>query len=90
VAEVLKLYPQLKRVEVAGHADDGDTDDECMKLSLKRAEHVLQELLRAGIDPTRLTARGYGKLKNRVPTAGPARRRELNRRVDFTVLEEAQ
>jgi len=34
-------------------------------------------------------AKGYGKLKNRVPTTGPARKREQNRRVDFTVLQEA-
>ena len=89
IIEVLKRYPQLQRIEIAGHADDADTDDECMALSLKRAEKVLSELLAAGIDPTRLTAKGYGKQKNRVPTTGPARKRELNRRVDFTVLQEA-
>ncbi len=89
VIDVLKRYPQLQRVEISGHADDGDTDDECMTLSLKRAERVLHELLAAGVEPTRLTAKGYGKTKNRVPVKAPARKREPNRRVDFTVLQEA-
>jgi len=89
LVDVLKRYPQLQRVEISGHADDMDTDDDCMALSLKRAERVLNELLAAGIEPARLTAKGYGKLKNRVPIQAPARKREPNRRVDFTVLQES-
>ncbi|MBL8954569.1 MAG: OmpA family protein [Myxococcaceae bacterium] len=87
--DVLKRYPQIERVEVQGHADDADTDDECLALSLKRAERVMAELLSAGIEPTRLTAKGYGRTKNRVPIKAPARKREPNRRVELNVLQEA-
>jgi outer membrane protein OmpA-like peptidoglycan-associated protein len=88
VSEVLKRYPNLKRVEIAGHADDGDSDAECIKISQRRADAVVKALIAAGIEPDRLVAKAYGNTKTKVPSKGPARKRELNRRVDFTILEQ--
>jgi outer membrane protein OmpA-like peptidoglycan-associated protein len=87
VAETLKRYPSLKRVEVAGHADDGDDEAQCLKISVKRSDAVVKALVAAGVAPERLVSKGYGNTRPKVSTKGPARKREQNRRVDFTVLE---
>jgi outer membrane protein OmpA-like peptidoglycan-associated protein len=87
VAEVLKRYPNLKKVEIGGHADDGDSDAECLKISQRRAEAVLHALVAAGVEAGRLVAKPYGNSRTKVPSKGPARKRIVNRRVDFTVLE---
>ena len=83
VAETLDRYPGL-RVEVAGHTDSrGDADDNA-DLSERRARAVVAHLVRYGIDPGRLSARGYGESQ---PIADNryANGRAQNRRVEIRV-----
>ncbi|MFP4469365.1 MAG: OmpA family protein [Bacteroidales bacterium] len=51
-------------VELAAHTDTRDTDERNDILSQKRAESVVDYLIKRGIDPDRLIAKGYGE---RVP-----------------------
>ncbi len=51
-------------VELAAHTDTRDTEERNDILSQKRAESVVDYLIKRGIDPDRLIAKGYGE---RVP-----------------------
>ena len=88
-ATLLERYPQVKKVEVSGHADDGDDATECQRLSERRALAVLESLVKLGVSRDRLSSKGYGDTRTLVPARGPARKRESNRRVDFLVLEQS-
>lgn len=83
-AEYLRTRPEL-RVEVQGHTDDVGDDAANLALSARRAEAVRNGLVRAGIDASRLQAKGYGEKKPLVPNTSEAARQK-NRRTVFIVL----
>ncbi len=87
VAASLKGNPQLKLVEVQGHADERGDDDYNMRLTEDRAQAVKQYLIGHGIDAERLQAHGYGETK---PIC--ARHNDTcwsqNRRVEFIILRQ--
>jgi OOP family OmpA-OmpF porin len=84
VAEALRGEPNL-RAEIAGHTDSSGADDYNQRLSQERANSVLQFLVAQGIDRGRLVARGYGEGQP-VADNGTEAGRDLNRRVEFNVL----
>ena len=57
---ILNRYPDLQ-VDIAGHADSSGPDEFNQALSERRAEAVRRYLEEAGIDASRLSARGYGE-----------------------------
>ena len=59
VKAALAANPRL-RVEIAGHTDDRGPRDANIELSKRRALVVLDWLVAQGIDPARLSTRGYG------------------------------
>ena len=61
--EILQVNPNIT-VELGSHTDYRDTDARNDILSQKRAQSVCDYLVIRGIDPLRLTAKGYGE---RVP-----------------------
>ena len=61
--ETLQINPTIT-IELASHTDARDTDERNDILSQKRAQSVVDYLIIRGIDPLRLTAKGYGE---RVP-----------------------
>ncbi|MDI7268750.1 MAG: OmpA family protein [Myxococcota bacterium] len=61
VAATLNDTPQIRLVEVQGHADGRNTDIYNLRLTLDRANSVVQYLVRQGVDPGRLIAAGYGE-----------------------------
>ncbi|MBR4391241.1 MAG: OmpA family protein [Bacteroidales bacterium] len=61
--ETLQINPTIT-IELASHTDARDTDEHNDILSQKRAQSVVDYLIIRGIDPLRLTAKGYGE---RVP-----------------------
>ena len=61
--ETLQVNPTIT-IELASHTDARDTDEHNDILSQKRAQSVVDYLIIRGIDPLRLTAKGYGE---RVP-----------------------
>lgn len=81
VAAVLKDYPTI-RLEVQGHTDDRGNDAHNLKLSQGRAEAVREYLIGQGIEPHRLTARGYGETAP-IDSNKKASGRATNRRVEF-------
>jgi outer membrane protein OmpA-like peptidoglycan-associated protein len=85
VKRVLVEHPELLLVEIQGHTDDTGTSELNRSLSEQRARAVADFLVNAGIEPDRLSAKGYGSerpIADNTTDAGRAR----NRRVEFHVL----
>ncbi len=86
VAAVLRAHPEMVKVEVQGHTDNKGPADVNTAVSQKRAEAVVAALVKRGIDPGRLVAKGYGPTRPifaNITTAG----RQKNRRVEIHILE---
>ncbi len=64
---ILEKNPNLI-IELAAHTDARDTEEHNDTLSQKRAQSVVDYLVRRGIDPDRLVAKGYGERVPRVIT----------------------
>lgn len=74
------------RGELSGHTDNVGDKKMNMTLSLNRAKAVLDYLVNiGGIDVKRLTFKGYGDTKPKVPNDSDANR-ALNRRTEFKVI----
>lgn len=89
--QIMENNPDL-RIEIQGHiccqADrDGlDKDTGTMNLSENRAKTVFNELVKAGIDRSRLTYKGYGPFRKLVVEFDD-NSRQRNRRVSIQILE---
>jgi len=82
----LATNPHMK-IEIAGHTDsDGDSQDNLI-LSQHRAEAVMNYLIKLGLDPKRVQAKGYGEFKPIVPNDN-APNKAKNRRTEVRVLDE--
>jgi outer membrane protein OmpA-like peptidoglycan-associated protein len=88
IADVIMRNPDLLQVEIQGHTDDTGSPDHNNDLSHRRAEAVRAWLVRGGVAPDRLVAKGYGMSKPIVPNLS-AQNRAKNRRVEFVVLQRA-
>lgn len=83
-ADALAGQPDLE-VEIAGHTDSTGSADYNQRLSEARAESARQYLIDLGIEPQRLTARGYGPAQPLMSNDTKAGR-DRNRRVEFRIL----
>ncbi|MFD3408289.1 OmpA family protein [Aquirufa sp. HETE-83D] len=89
--------PELKRIlqvmsenkslmiEISGHTDNTGSDEINNKLSLERANAVKENLLKGGIDTTRIRTKGFGKSKPKADNA-TEEGRQINRRVEIEIL----
>jgi outer membrane protein OmpA-like peptidoglycan-associated protein len=85
-AQIMKANPDI-RVEIQGHTCSIGSDESNQKLSEKRAYAVVNFLVQyGGVDPKRLTAKGYGEGSPIAPN-DTDEGRQLNRRVDFVILK---
>lgn len=75
-----------ERIEVGGHTDNVGTAASNLKLSDERANTVRAYLLTQGIDPGRVTSKGYGFSKP-VEENKTAEGRAQNRRTEVKILE---
>jgi outer membrane protein OmpA-like peptidoglycan-associated protein len=85
VVRLLQAHPKWK-VEVQGHTDSVGTAMYNQQLSQRRAEAVRQFLIRRGIKPERIQARGYGSSRPIAPNA-TEEGRALNRRTEILFIE---
>jgi outer membrane protein OmpA-like peptidoglycan-associated protein len=74
-----------ERIEVGGHTDNVGTAASNLLLSQNRANTVRAYLLTKGVDPLRVTAKGYGMSKPVAPNTTAAGKAQ-NRRTEITIL----
>jgi outer membrane protein OmpA-like peptidoglycan-associated protein len=89
IAAVIVEHAELKQVEIQGHTDDRGKRDYNIDLSERRASSVRRYLVDAGVESSRLTAKGFGPDKPLAPnitTGGRAK----NRRVEFVILDKTE
>jgi outer membrane protein OmpA-like peptidoglycan-associated protein len=82
--EYLQWKTDLK-IEVAGHTDNIGKPEDNLKLSQLRAEAVKAWLVKKGIDPSRLVAKGYGDTQP-IADNGTPEGRQKNRRTEVHIL----
>ena len=77
----LVAYPEMK-VEIRGYTDNVGSASFNLKLSQRRADAVRNWLIKKGIEPKRIVAKGYGE-SNPIATNQTPEGRRLNRRIEF-------
>jgi outer membrane protein OmpA-like peptidoglycan-associated protein len=82
--EYLQRHPDIK-IEIAGHTDNTGGDAHNLKLSQDRANTIRNYLLKKGIKPVQVTAKGYG---SSVPVAdnNTDTGKQMNRRTEVRIL----
>jgi OOP family OmpA-OmpF porin len=84
IVDTLQRNPQATHVQVQGHTDNRGDPVANQELSQQRAESVVRWLVDAGVDSSRLEAKGYGDSRPIVPNLTPDNRAR-NRRVQFMI-----
>lgn len=88
VASVIKENPQIKKIEIQGHASAEGGDDHNMRLSDRRAKSVMKYLTKqGGVAKDHFTAKGYGETQP-IASNDTEDGREKNRRVEFVITEQ--
>ena len=82
---ILQQYPKMQ-ILIAGHTDNIGDDRSNLLLSEGQAAAVLKYLTEHGIAAPRLQSRGYGEGAP-VTANDTDEHRQLNRRVEFTILK---
>jgi OOP family OmpA-OmpF porin len=86
VAATLKGHPEFTVLEVAGHADERNTDAYNLNLTRLRAAAVMDALKSRGVQGNRLVSQGYGEYCPLDAASNPTAW-EKNRRVEFKVVK---
>jgi outer membrane protein OmpA-like peptidoglycan-associated protein len=73
------------KVEIAGHTDNVGKDADNLKLSQQRAEAIRNYVLKKGIHPARIIAKGYGAAEP-IADNDTDEGRQLNRRTEVRIL----
>lgn len=71
---------------LSGHTDNKGSKDYNLKLSTARAEAVKTYLINKGVQPERITAKGFGDTMPIAPN-DTEENRALNRRVEFFIVK---
>ena len=85
IAGQLKKNPRIK-LEIRGHTDNIGDPSYNQKLSLKRADAVMEYFIKNGISPERLRSAGFGSSSPVAPNS-TEEGRSKNRRTEFLILE---
>lgn len=89
VADTFKEHPEIKKVEIQGHASSEGDAKRNKTLSDLRAKAVMAKLVAEGVDASKLTAKGYG-IEKPIADNKTEEGREKNRRVEFLITDPAQ
>ena len=76
-------------IYVYGYTDDSGTKEHNLELSASRARAVRAALVKAGVDPSLITTKGFGKSKLLVRDTN-AKARAANRRVEIGIVSATQ
>ena len=91
VIAILRKYPNLK-IEIKSHTDSRAAAEYNMKLTNDRAKKVIDYIISNGIDPSRVSGRGYGEtqLLNNCAKGVKCSEEEhqMNRRTEFIITDE--
>jgi outer membrane protein OmpA-like peptidoglycan-associated protein len=82
IGKILLAHPEITLLTIAGHTDDTGPAALNRKLSQARADAVRDYLVKQGVEPQRLAAKGYGPDQPLAPNDTAEGRKE-NRRVEF-------
>ena len=85
IAAILKAYPNVK-VKIGGYTDNTGDPAANQQLSQQRADTVMSQLVTLGVDPSRMTAQGYGQ-DNPVADNSTDEGRQKNRRIALEVVQ---
>jgi outer membrane protein OmpA-like peptidoglycan-associated protein len=92
---ILNDNPEIK-IELSSHTDSRQTAEYNMDLSNRRAQSATNYIIEAGINPERITAKGYGESQlivsdEEIDSLPSVEEREaahqINRRTEFKILE---
>lgn len=83
MVKVMNDYENIS-VIIQGHTDNVGTEAYNQQLSERRAQSVVNYLVKNGVDKSRLTAKGYGETSPRLPN-DTVENRSINRRVEFKI-----
>lgn len=72
---------------IEGHTADVNRPSEQLELSVQRAERIAEELVKRGLDPSRIQTTGYGSTKPIAPN-NTRENRAKNRRVEITIMRD--
>jgi outer membrane protein OmpA-like peptidoglycan-associated protein len=87
VADVIRKNPQLKRIQVEGHASSEGDAAHNQQLSEDRARSVKRYLVEKGIPDPLLVPRGFG-VERPIADNTTEQGREQNRRVEFNIVDQ--
>ncbi len=87
VRDAIVNHPEIKLIEVQGHADTVGPESFNQSLSDRRAVAVRAWLVKRGIQPDKLVAKGYGSKVPKAPNDSAEGRQE-NRRVQFLIIKQ--
>ena len=73
------------RIEIAGHTDNVGKEADNIKLSRERADAIRNYVIKKGIPPARITAKGYGASQP-VADNDTDEGRQANRRTEVRIL----
>lgn len=85
VADMMQKNPNIK-IRLEGHTDNVGIADSNMAISERRAIAVMQAVIKKGIDPKRLSVKGWGDT-HPLADNNTADSRARNRRVEIIVIE---
>ncbi|MDN5202003.1 OmpA family protein [Fulvivirgaceae bacterium BMA10] len=85
IYELLRSSPNLK-VQINGHTDNVGEANYNKTLSKKRAKAVERYLISYGVDPNRLSSKGFGEERPLVSNDDEIGGREINRRTEIEII----
>jgi outer membrane protein OmpA-like peptidoglycan-associated protein len=85
-ATQMKQLPPGTKLEIAGYTDNNGDAAANVSLSQQRAEAVRNVLVNAGVDPSMLSAKGYGGA-NPVANNDLLEGRLRNRRIEYRLAQ---
>jgi outer membrane protein OmpA-like peptidoglycan-associated protein len=83
IAEILKAYPNVM-IKLGGYTDNTGDPQANLTLSQQRADTVMADLVKLGVDASRMKAEGYGQ-EHLVADNSTEEGRAKNRRIDIRV-----